>query len=395
MAATMAVTLRSFLLPIARHFQHMGWEVDAIANGAAYDGACLSTFDHVWEAPWSRNPLHISNFTSAAWLRKLARTRGYDIVHVHTPVAGFVTRMALRELRQQESLQLVYTAHGFHFHPQGGSARNRAFAFLEQRAANWTDFLVVINRPDFAAAQEMSLLEPGRVRLMPGIGVDRTDYNGDLITEADLAQLQKELGAKAGEPILLMIAEFTPRKRHADALRAFAVAGHPAARMLFAGTGPLEPEMKILAQRLGVASRVHFLGQRSDVPLLLKASRALVLPSSQEGLPRCVLEAMSMGVPAIGTRVRGTGELLERGAGLLTRSGDVQDLANAMQIVLNSPDAASAMGRLGKQQSEAYDLAHILRMHEALYQDALAARRSAGTRETIVPSPAQASSIVL
>ena len=121
-----------------------------------------------------------------------------------------------------------------------------------------------------------------------------------------------------------MVAEFVEHKRHADAIRAFAKVAHPRAKLLLAGTGSLHESMKKLSAKLGTTGRVHFLGQRSDVPVLMKACRALVLPSSREGLPRCILEAMSMGVPVIGSRIRGITELLERNAG-----GKVQECLGA------------------------------------------------------------------
>lgn len=375
-AATVAVTLRSFLLPIARHFRERGWRVDAIAQGAASDEACLGTFDRVWEATWSRHPLHPSNLAMASRLRNLTEEHGYDIVHVHTPVAGFVTRFALRQLRREDNLQVLYTAHGFHFHPNGGALRNAVYEHAERAAGKWTDTLIVINRHDLEAAQQKQLLEPGRLRFMPGIGVDRVIYGGSWITESDVSRLHEELGVSAETPLLLMVAEFTERKRHADAVRAFARVTHPHARLLLAGSGPRMLSIRELAARLGISDRVHFLGQRIDIPVLMKACRALILPSSQEGLPRCVLEAMSMGIPVIGSRIRGTSELLDHGAGLLTEVGDVGQLAYAMQLLLDDTATARAMGKIGRRQSEAYDVERILCMHEAVYEEALALRRN-------------------
>jgi glycosyltransferase involved in cell wall biosynthesis len=173
-----------------------------------------------------------------------------------------------------------------------------------------------------------------------------------------------------------MVAEFVERKRHADAIRAFSKIVHPRAQLVLAGSGPLFEPMKRLAAKLGVADRVHFLGQRNDVPVLIKASRAVILPSSQEGLPQSILEALSMGVPVIGSRIRGTTELLGQNAGVLVDLGDIDQLAQAMRLLIDDTAAAAAMGQAGRRQSEAYDLTHILRMHEDLYEEALGLRRS-------------------
>lgn len=375
-AATIAATVRGFLLPIARHFQERGWRVDAIANGIEKDKICVSTFERVWEAEWSRNPVHPRNLMMTARIRDLALEHGYDIVHVHTPVAAFVTRFALDRLRHEQKLQMLYTAHGFHFHPMGGAIRNKLFEALERKAANWTDFLIVMNQEDLRAAKDKKLIGLDRLRLMPGIGLDCTRYSRSSVSQCELDRFRWELGISTTTPVLLMVAEFVERKRHVDAIRAFSRVLHPKAQLVLAGSGPLFEPMKRLAATLGVADRVHFLGQRDDVPVLIKASRAVILPSSQEGLPQSILEAMSMGVPVIGSRIRGTMELLGRNAGLLVDVGDTDQLAQAMRLVIDDSAAAAAMGQVGRQQSEAYDLKHILRMHEGLYEEALGLRRS-------------------
>jgi glycosyltransferase involved in cell wall biosynthesis len=378
-ATTIAATVRAFLLPLARHFQERGWRVDAMANGIGKDQVCRATFERVWEAEWSRNPLHPQNLMMAERIRNLTIENGYDIVHVHTPVAAFVARLGLDSLRHEQRLQVLYTAHGFHFHPMGGSIRNSLFEFLERKAANWTDFLIVMNRDDLRVAKEKKFIGLDRLRIMPGIGVDRSRYSSSSVSLNELDRLYAELGIDAATPMLLMVAEFTERKRHADAIRAFSKVVQPPVHLILAGSGPLFEPMRRLAAELGTGDRVHFLGNRNDVPVLMKASRALIVPSSQEGLPRCILEAMSMGVPVIGSHIRGTTELLERNAGLLVDVGDIHQLTQAMQLVLDDRAAAATMGDAGLQQSEAYDLLHILRMHEELYEEALGLRRSPAT----------------
>jgi glycosyltransferase involved in cell wall biosynthesis len=298
-------------------------------------------------------------------------------------VAAFVTRFALDQFRREQNLQVLYTAHGFHFHSMGSASRNSLFELLERKAANWTDYLIVMNREDLLAAKRKNLIGPDRLRFMPGIGLDRSRYSRSSVSESELARLNQELGINPSTPVLLMIAEFVQRKRHADAIRAFAKVDNPTARLLLAGTGPLFEPMKRLVASLGVADRVDFLGQRDDVPVLMKASRAVVLPSSQEGLPRSILEAMSMGVPVIGSRIRGTTELLEQGAGLLVDVGNIDQLTQAMRSLIDNIEAAASMGRVGLGQSEAHDLKHILRMHEALYDEALRRRTSTDTSAAV------------
>ncbi len=366
-----------FFLPFADHFRRSGWSVSAL-TGTLEGFEWRDRFDEVHAVEWTRDPRALHRVVrAAARVRQVIAVGGYDLVHVHTPVASFVTRFALRRRDRRAGPRVVYTAHGFHFHPGAPPWRNAAFLALEKLAARWTDWLVVLNREDEEAARRWRFLPDARIRRMPGIGVDLRRYAPERVDDADVRALRAGLGV-GDAPLVLMVAEFIARKRHEDLLRAFAeLAGDPAvprARLLLAGTGPLVERAERLVRTLGVERRVHFLGKRPDVPVLMRAASALVLPSSQEGLPRCVLEAMSMGLPVVATRIRGTTELLEDGCGTLFEVGDVRALAAGLRGVLQDPGAAAETGHRARQRSGRYDEREVLRLHEELYAEALEGR---------------------
>ena len=367
MVTTVPDTLRGFLLPFAEHFRRRGFRVDAMAAGVSGCPDSVAAFDRVWEVAWSRNPLDLRNLAVARRVRDVA-TR-YDLVHVHTPVASFVTRLALRGRPRTGRPRVIYTAHGFHFYRGGPRLCGLAFRGLEQLAGRWTDYLVVINREDEEAARRM--LSAERVRYMPGIGVDLDRYAPAAVSETDVSRVRRELALGAASRLFLMIAEFIPRKRHRDALAAFARLDRADARLAFAGTGPLVDEMQRRAAELGVADRVHFLGVRRDIPALVRASVAVLLPSQQEGLPRSAMESMSLGVPVVGSRIRGTADLLEGGGGVLVPVGDVAALTDTLARILDHPEEAREMGRRGRERAASYHLETIIAMHEALYEEAL------------------------
>jgi glycosyltransferase involved in cell wall biosynthesis len=130
-------------------------------------------------------------------------------------------------------------------------------------------------------------------------------------------------------------------------------------------------QMRQLAVKLGVADRIHFLGIRKDIPLLMSAASANILVSAQEGLPRCVLESLALATPTIGTRIRGTQDLLAGGCGQLVDVGDIDGLVAAMEWVLDRPQDAKNMSKLGSERICVYDLDSIVQLHEQLYAEAL------------------------
>ncbi len=372
MVTTVPSTLRSFLLPFATHFRERGWQVDAMACGISTSTECQAGFDRVWEVEWSRNPLDPRNLLAAPpVIREIVSREQYQIVHVHTPVAAFVTRYALKDIRRDLGTSLIYTAHGFHFHPGGNPVKNAAFINLEKLAGNWTDYLVTINHQDKQAVLAHGLVPPDRSRYMPGIGVDLSYYNRDAVADDAVRQVRSELGIETDRKLLLSVAEFTPRKHHVDAIAAFAKLDRSDVHLALAGSGPLMDSMQQLAARLGVADRIHFLGNRRDIPVLMKAASANILVSEQEGLPRSVLESLALETPTIGTKIRGTQDLLADGCGLLVDVGDVDGLAAAMTIVLDRPEEAAKMSKLGSERVANYNLDAIVQLHEELYAEAV------------------------
>lgn len=370
---TVDVTLRGFLLPFANHFRAKGWEVDAMSAGVENCQQCRASFDRVWEVDWSRNPSNLANLLSAPRaICKVVSEGGYDVVHVHTPIAAFVSRFALRRLRKQGHPKIIYTAHGFHFFEGGSPLKNAVFLGLEKLAGCWTDYLVVINQEDFEASKRHRIVPPERLHYMPGIGVDTAKYASERVSQDEIAKVRAEIGLTSGDPLILMIAEFNPGKRHRDALAAFAQLGSSTAHLAFAGPGRLMDEMRSLAKELGVADRVHFLGFRRDIPTLIKASIVTVLPSEREGLPRSAMESLSLGVPVIGTDIRGVRDLISDDCGILVKVGDVAGLAKAMDWILSHPIEAQLMGETGRVKMKAnFDIAAIIKAHESLYDEAL------------------------
>ncbi|MDR0648615.1 MAG: glycosyltransferase, partial [Synergistaceae bacterium] len=110
-ATTVAVTIRAFLLPYADFFRQKGWRVGAMTSEAASLPELAGHFDEIIDVRWRRNPLDPANLRECAPIREAVARGSYDIVHVHTPVAAFVTRLALRRERAS-GLKVVYTAHG-------------------------------------------------------------------------------------------------------------------------------------------------------------------------------------------------------------------------------------------------------------------------------------------
>lgn len=369
---TVPITLRAFLLPFAEMLGNAGWRVDAASSDLVKSPGLDEWFDRRFDVPWSRSPLAPSNVTAApSRIREIVERGEYDVVWVHTPIAAFVTRFALRGLPRRTRPTIIYTSHGFHFHSRQNPIVHRIYHALERRAAAWTDLLVTVNAEDFAAARSFPTIPHENVRHIPGIGVDTFTYTPGSVGEAERVRRRTALGLSADLPLITMIAEGTPNKRHALALTALADMKRPA-NLAFVGVEGSELGLADLAHRLRVSSRVAFLGYRHDVVDILQVSNAALLVSAREGLPRSILEAMSCGVPAVGTRTRGIVDAIGDDS-LIADWDDAVGLARILDSLFSDPVRARALGEAARTRVvDRFALPGIESAYRALYDEAAA-----------------------
>jgi len=377
MVTTIARTLEAFFLPYAPALAERRWTVDAMAHGIASNGPVDRAFARTWEIGWTRRPLSLANLEAVGRVRAVAKAGQYDVVHVHTPVAAFVTRFALR--REPGRPVVIYTAHGFHFHPQAGWMRNLVYGSLERLAGRWTDELVVVNHDDYEAAIRAGLAPPDRIHQIPGAGFDPGYYDASRISRAAIAEARLGAGVPPDLPMIVAVAELNRNKNVAFLLAGLARVEDGSPHLVIVGDGPERDALTRFAQRLKIDDRVHILGRVADVRPVVAGASVFALVSRREGLPNSMIEAMSMGIPVIGTDTRGIRDLAGHGRGILVPLEDVDALARAIrQAITNLTWASEAAERARTFVRTQLSLERILAQYLALY-DAAAARGARGT----------------
>ena len=181
---------------------------------------------------------------------------------------------------------------------------------------------------------------------VPGsrIVVLRNGVDLELFAPRDRGAARRELSLNPSGPVLASVGWLIPRKGHDLAIRAAALL--PEATLLIVGEGPEDAALRRLAQRTGVASRVHFLGSMPRMRLtdVYNAADVLVLASTREGLPNVLLEALACGTPVVATAVWGTPEIVTTpSAGRLVEEQSPEALARAIRDLLADPPARAAV----------------------------------------------------
>lgn len=201
-----------------------------------------------------------------------------------------------------------------------------------------------------------------RIQVIPN-GIDGTALRqAKPYTKADL-------GLPEDARVLLHVARFYPPKDPITLISAM-VALDSSVHLLLVGEGPERAAAAAHAVQCGVASRVHFLGVRTDIPQLLQSADIIVLSSKYEGLSLAAIEGMASGKPFVASDVPGIRDSVA-GAGVLFTYGDADDLAQKIQRLLGDVSYREAIVAQCLTRAAQFDSTLMVDRYLALYQHLL------------------------
>jgi len=203
-------------------------------------------------------------------------------------------------------------------------------------------------------------------------GIDTDYFDPNLIDPTERASYAKLFDVK-GSPIIGIAARLTKQKGHSVLLNAFSelLPDWPNAQLLIAGDGEELPTLELLSNKLNLTEHVQFLGPIRNVREFLSVLDVFAHPSIFEGLGIAVIEAMSMGLAIVATKVDGLAELITDGVeGSLVEPNNPIALSKAMKRILSDPALRENMGqRARKKAVEKFSVKTMIQKYEELYLD--------------------------
>ena len=325
----------------ARRLKAMGLQAPVCTVTARHDGALAA---ELAAAGVVRHDLGARRLADprASWrlARLLARER-IEIVHAHGQDASIVAA-AVRSLSH---FVLVITRHVME--EPAATWRQRLRARLACAAFRRADAVVAVSDAAARHLAGLARIPLEAVRVLPnGIDVAAFDGAGPELRAA----ARRALAVSPDDALVLVPAVLREGKGHDVLLEAVPalLARVPSARVMVAGGGERERELRDRARPLGEA--VRFLGPREDMRELLAACDVVALPSLAEALPTALMEAAAAGRPVVATRVGGVPEVVDDGrSGILVPPRDPDALAEALAALLADPARARACGDHGRR----------------------------------------------
>ncbi len=362
-------SLETLLGAQLRAFQQAGWTVvTASAPGPHVE---LLERDGIRHHP-------LKNATRSWSLRKdlkafwevfrLFRAIRPDVVHTHTPKPGVYGRVAAWAAGVPI---IVNTVHGLYAQPEDRRLKRWA-CWGSELVASWcSDAELVQNSEDLATLKRVGV--SAKKLTLFGNGVDLHRFTaGD---GSGRRRAREEFGADDSDVVVGCVARLTEEKGLVELLDGFEIARRQVPNLRLVLVGPpdrfRQSGAEQILERAGEVGAIC-LGTRDDVVDLYEGMDMFVLPSHREGFPRSVMEASAMGLPIIGTDIRGMREAVEPGVtGFLIPVRDPAEISKAMVELALDPDRRAAMGRAAREMAErCFDFNRQVQMSLEVYRRA-------------------------
>jgi len=357
--ANVDFVVEKFLTPLVDKFSIEGFETHIVCSDGKRVGKLINKGYNIKTITISRRVFKLSNFISLIKIYKLIKTEKYDIVHVHTPIACVLGRIAAKIAGVP---LIIYTAHGFYFHDGMGKWKKDFLVGIEKIMSNlFTDLIFTVSKEDEKTAINKRIIDKNRVFYI-GNGVNIKKFNINNVSK-DLLKKKKELSILDNKiKIICFIGRMVREKGIIDLIYAFkdVLSELPKTILLIIGDNranerdlKTKDELISLISKFNIIEKVIFTGYRNDIVDLLAISDVFVLPSYREGMPITIIEAMAMSKAVVATNIRGCREEVINGkTGYLVPVKSPKKLAGAVLKILKDEKLASKMGQNGRARVE-------------------------------------------
>ena len=298
-----------------------------------------------------------------AALAKKFRADRLHVVHTHNVAAHFYGCMAARLARVPV---VINTEHSRHY--IDGHWRRRVEKWL---LSHLSDRLVAVSEELRRSSLELDRINPDKVMVISN-GIDVRKFSAVSVDDALCLRAREEIAPHIR--VITIIARLHPVKNHQLLFRALSILkiSHPDICLLVVGDGAQKEALVGLTVELGLVKSVRFLGNRHDIPVILKASDLLVLCSTTEGLPLTLLEAMAARVPVVVTSGSNRCGLIKHGVTGIACGDNPEELANAIleQLAAN-PEQAPMTAAAYSLVEQNYSREQMGSEYETLYRQCL------------------------
>ncbi len=308
-----------------------GIEVHCVSTSGDHVNKIKDNGFYFHNIPIARKISPISNLKSIMLMVKLFKMLKPDIVHVHTPVAAVLGRIAAKIANVPT---IIYTAHGFYFHEGMSPKSYKRYYMIEKYIGRFfTDYIFTQSEEDFEVAKKGKFLPNSKknnyLHISNGIDLD-SDFNISNIDQNNIRNIRKKHNIQDTDIVVSFVGRLVKEKGIIDLLNSYKYIKSNV-KFIIIGSLPdseRDNEAIKIVNSFKDNKNIIFTGQISNINEYLYISDIYCLPSYREGMPRSIIEAMAMKNAVIATNIRGSREeVLHNLSGYLVETNSSKEIA--------------------------------------------------------------------
>ena len=318
------------------------------------------------------HPLFIFPPYDLALASKMVEVATYeelDLFHVHYAVPHATSAYLAKQILGSRAPRVVTTLHGTDITLVGN---DRSYLPITRFSIMASDSITVPSKfLRQATYDKLNIPSSTPIEVIPNF-VDAERFTPPPETNPCLSELVST--CVKGEKTLIHISNFRPVKRVEDVVRIFAkVRERHRVNLVFIGDGPDRGAAEALVRDLGLESSVSFLGKLEAFTEVLQRSHVFLLPSRNESFGLAALEALSCGVPVVGSRIEGIPEVIRHGEnGFLAEVGDIEKMAEYTEKLITDGELYQRMACAARRTAaEQFSQDAVVSQYEASYRATL------------------------
>ncbi len=294
----------------------------------------------------------------------MVKLHGIEVLHVHYAIPHAYAAYMAKKMLQEEGINvpIVTTLHGTDITLVGSHPHYKPAVTFS------------INKSDAVTSVSQSLKEDTErlfnikkeIQVVPNF-IDLKKY------ELKFTDCQRDLMASEDERIITHVSNFREVKRIPDVIKIFyEIQKRIPGKLMMVGEGPERKPAERLAEELGIAEKVIFLGNSNEVDKILCFSDLFLLPSKTESFGLAALEAMASGVPVISSNTGGIPEVNVEGvSGFLSDVGNVDEMAKNAIYILEDTQRLATFKTNAKEATKKFSISEVVPKYEQIYNETL------------------------
>lgn len=350
--------IENFHIPYLEQFKKQGYIVHVM--GKPNNKRDIPYVDKLIPISFEKSVYSIKNFIISVKIVKIIRSEGYDIINLHTTLAAFFARLGIILSFKRPKL-VINTVHGYLFDDKSSFLKKIIMLLAEKFTKCVTDIIIVMNSIDYDIAKKHKLYKDN-IYLINGMGINLSLFP-PISSEYKLA-LREKYNFSKEDFLLVYVAEFSKRKNQKfllNSIRKLVDKDFKNIKLILIGDGNFLEELETYAQELNISNNVIFTGYTKETCTYYQLSDVCVSSSRSEGLPFNIMEAMSVGLPIVASKVKGHTDLvIQNENGFLFEYDNVNEFCDYIKIIYEDKELCHRLKIKSEDLSKNYSLEAVL-----------------------------------